>query len=159
MSWVDAGKYLQLHHRQPLACRFCRDAPHALYAIHYHWAFARHTGSLVPCLRTMVNHKVKDILNLKPNLCFPTSQPGIIGKNSTSSLEIGFSFQTYTFGKQRFGLVSNIHREKKYKILLTSVILMNALDLQYMLQNCRLLNSLNRESASWDNLLLLITGL
>lgn len=82
MSRGDAGKYLLLHHRQPLACRFCRGAPHALYAIHYHWAFARHTGSPVPCLRTMVNHKVKDILNLKPNLCFPTSHPGINCKNS-----------------------------------------------------------------------------
>lgn len=76
MNQGEAGKYLLLHHRQPLACRFCRGAPHALYAIHYHWAFAQHTGSPVPCLRTMVNHKVKGILNLKPNLCFPTRRNG-----------------------------------------------------------------------------------
>lgn len=81
-SMAQVDKYLLLHHRQPLACRFCRDAPHAPYAIHYHWVFARHTGSPVPCLRRMVNHKVKDILSLKPNLCFPSSQTGIIGRYS-----------------------------------------------------------------------------
>lgn len=77
--------YLLLHHRQPLACRFCLGAPHAVYAIHYHWAFAQHTGSPVPCLGTMVNDKVKDILTLKPNLYFPTTQPGI-NCNTTCSL-------------------------------------------------------------------------
>lgn len=80
MNQVDVGKYLLLHHRQPLACRLCHDAPRALYAIHYHWAFVRHTGSPVPCLRTMVIHKVKDILSPKPNPCFPTSHCEMIGQ-------------------------------------------------------------------------------
>lgn len=33
---VEADMYLLLHHRQPLACRFCHGVPHGLYAIHYH---------------------------------------------------------------------------------------------------------------------------
>lgn len=111
MYQVDAGKYLLLHHRQPLACRFCRGAPHAPCAIHYHWALAQHTGSPVPCLGTMVNHTVKNILNLKPNLCFPVCQLGIIYNTCILLPQLkrapSFLISPNTTGKkQRFGLVT-----------------------------------------------------
>jgi len=32
----------------------------------------------------MVSHKVKDMLSLEPNLCFPTGWSQVIGTNSTS---------------------------------------------------------------------------
>ena len=119
MNRVDVGKYLLLHHRQPLACRFCLDAPHAQYAIHYHWVFAQHTGSPVPCLRTMVNHKVKDILSLKPDLCFPTGQPGITGRNSTCSLAaFQTSFKQVLIPLGNKGLVQSMkYTMKTYKVL------------------------------------------
>lgn len=53
--------YLLLHHRQPLACSSFRGAALGLCATHYHLAFVQQTESLVPCLRTTINHRVKHI--------------------------------------------------------------------------------------------------
>lgn len=58
---VQTDMYLLLHHRQPLACSSFRGAALGLCATHYHLAFVQQTESLVPCLRTTINHRVKHI--------------------------------------------------------------------------------------------------